>query len=64
MKIDTEKCNAWFDLALSLIRKTDELNIDEAKYIKAGLLLGIATSQIEKLNGKLTKHTIDRKSVV
>ena len=45
MKINEEKCNAWCDMLMALMRMTKELNNDEAKYIKA--MFSIAFGNLE-----------------
>jgi len=50
MRIDKEKCSAWIDLILALIRMTSELNKYEVKYIKATLAIKYGNLQMQKLN--------------
>ena len=49
MKISKEKCKAWIELIMALIKMTRELNDEEAKYIKARCSILIGELELQKL---------------
>ena len=52
MKINEEKCNAWCDMLMALMRMTKELNNDEAKYIKAMFSIAFGNLELQELEEK------------
>ena len=47
--IDKNKCNAWCDLSLALIKMTKDLNENEVKYIKAMFSIAFGNLELEEL---------------
>jgi len=52
MKINKEKCNAWCDMLMALMRMTKELNNNEAKYIKAMFSIAFGNLELQELEEK------------
>lgn len=50
--INYEKCEAWNDLFLAIMKISKELTEDEAKYIKANLMKKQGELMLEELQGK------------
>ena len=59
MNIDKEKCEAWSEMIMALIKMAKELNNDEAKYIKANFAISYGKLELQELE-KLEK--LDKKN--
>lgn len=46
--INREKCKAWTELLLAIMRMTKELNIDEKKHILNCFLVGVGLAGLRK----------------
>ena len=49
MNIDKEKCAAWSEMIMALIKMAKELNNDEAKYIKANFAISYGKLELQEL---------------
>lgn len=52
MTINKEKCNAWIEMMMAILKMTNELNEDELDYIKAHLLMMHSQIILEELEAK------------
>lgn len=59
MNINKEKCNAWFELLISLMKMTKEINKDEARYIKANFAIAFGNLELQELEEK-NKQSLDK----
>lgn len=50
--MNKEKCNAWIDIALAMIRLSKELTTDECDYIKAQCMIIQGKIEMERLENK------------
>lgn len=64
MEINKEKCNAWCDMLMALMKMTKELNNDEAKYIKAMFLIAFGNLELQELEEKNKQKSIRNKEGV
>lgn len=55
MNLNKEKCNAWIDAILALIRMSKDLNDMEYRYIKANLSIEYGKLELQKLEEKNNK---------
>ncbi len=55
MEINKEKCNAWCDMLMALIKMTKELNRNDAKYIKAMFSIAFGNLELEELENSNKK---------
>ena len=49
MNLNKEKCKAWIDFIMVLIKMTRELNSEEVKYIKSNCLIQLGELELQKL---------------
>lgn len=56
MNINKEKCNAWCELLISLMKMTKEINKDEARYIKANFAIAFGNLELQELEEKISNH--------
>ena len=49
MEINIEKCNAWCDMLMALMKMTKDLSNDEAKYIKAMFSIALGNLALQEL---------------
>lgn len=64
MEINKEKCNAWCDMLMALMKMTKELNDDEAKYIKAMFSIAFGNLELQELEEKSKQKSIRNKEGV
>lgn len=50
--ININKCKAWIDISIALIKMSKELTNEEADYIKAQLMIIQGNLKIEELTNK------------
>lgn len=50
--ININKCKAWIDISIALIKMSKELTNEEADYIKAQLMIIQGNLKIEELRNK------------
>lgn len=56
MNVNKEKCNAWCELLIALMKMTKEINNDEAKYIKANFAIAFGNLELQELEEKIINH--------
>lgn len=52
MNINKEKCNAWCELLIALMKITKEINKDEVRYIKANFAIAFGNLELQELEEK------------
>lgn len=52
MTINKEKCNAWIEMMMAILKMTNELNEEELDYIKANFAIAYGTMKLKKLEAK------------
>ena len=56
MNINKEKCNAWCELLISLMKMTKKINKDEARNIKANFAIAFGNLELQELEEKISNH--------
>lgn len=58
--INEEKCNAWCDMLMALMRMTKDLNDSEATYIKANFSIAFGKLQLQELENQTFRKNMKK----